>query len=109
MRLIWATRGLNWGFRFLRDGGYADPLPTYDAAFAGIDPAPAAYHRSAGAVAVRFPDPDGRRDSAGRIIPHEFVLFSPLADQVHTVEDALSMVWPLVAAEFSSAWDSTSR
>ena len=33
MSLIWATRGRTWGFRFLRDGGFPDPLPVYDLAF----------------------------------------------------------------------------
>ena len=38
MRFIWATRGRDWGFKFLRDGGFSDPLPIYEAAFEGTDP-----------------------------------------------------------------------
>ena len=106
MSLIWATRGRTWGFRFLRDGGFADPLPAYDAAFAGIDAGPSAFHRVGTTVAVRFPDPSGRKDSAGRLIPHEFVVFPPLSNQVDTVGDALEVVWPLVAEEYETAWDS---
>ncbi len=37
MNLIWATRGRSWGFRFLLDGGYSDPLPVYEKAFAGAE------------------------------------------------------------------------
>lgn len=106
MSLIWATRGRTWGFRFLRDGGFADPLPAYDAAFAGIDAGPSAFHRVGTTVAVRFPDPSGRKDSAGRLIPHELVIFPPLSDQVDTVGDALEIVWPLVAEEYEMVWDS---
>jgi len=106
MNFIWATRGRTWGFRFLRDGGLADPLPTYDAAFAGIDAGPSAFQRVGTAVAVRFPDPSGRRDSAGRPIPHELVVFPPLSNQVSTVDEALSVVWPLVAEEYDTIWDS---
>ena len=106
MSLIWATRGRNWGFRFLRRGGFDDPLPSYDAAFAGIDAGPSAFHRVGTAVAVRFPDPSGRRDSAGRPIPHEFVIFPPLSNQIDNVEDALERIWPLVAQEYETAWDS---
>jgi len=106
MRLIWATRGRNWGFRFLRDGGFADPLPAYDAAFTGIDAGPAACHRVGTTVAVRFPDPSGRKDSAGRTIPHEVVVFPPLSDGVDTVDDALAKIWPLVAEEYEAVWDS---
>lgn len=106
MTLIWATRGRNWGFRFLRDGGFADPLPEYDAAFAGMGAGPSAYYRVGTTVAVRFPDPFGRKDSAGRVIPHELVVFPPLSNRVESVDDALEKVWPLVAEEYETAWDS---
>jgi hypothetical protein len=56
-------------------------------------------------VALRFPDPEGRKDFAGRVIPHDFVLFSPLADGVDSVDDGLQLVWPLVADEFEREWD----
>lgn len=105
MRLIWATRGRNWGFRFLRDGGFADPLPAYDAAFAGIEAGPSAFQRVGTTVAVRLPDPLGRRDAAGRPIPHEFVVFSPLAEQVDTVGDVLELLWPRFADEYEALWD----
>jgi hypothetical protein len=106
MSLIWATRGRTWGFRFLRDGGLADPLPAYDAAFAGVDAGPSAFHRVETTVAVRFPDPSGRKDASGRLIPHELVLFPPLSDQIDSVGDALERIWPLVAEEYEMVWDS---
>lgn len=106
MSLIWATRGRTWGFRFLRDGGFEDPLPVYDSAFAGIESGPSAIHRVGGTVAVRFPDPSGRKDSAGRLIPHDLVVFPPLSNQVDTVGDALEKIWPLVADEYETVWDS---
>lgn len=105
MTLIWATRGRTWGFRFLRDGGLADPLPTYDAAFAGVGRGASACRRSGTTVAVRFPDPHGRQDFAGRVIPHELVIYPPLSDGIETVADALARVWPLVADDYASVWD----
>jgi hypothetical protein len=106
MTLIWATRGKNWGFRFLRDGGFEDPLPRYDAAFDGLGLGDTACRRIGMTVAVRFPDPACRRDSAGRVIPHEFVVFPPLSLEIETVDDALQKIWPLVADDYSAAWDS---
>jgi hypothetical protein len=104
---IWATRGRTWGFRFLRDGGFADPLPHYDVAFAHMSGAGAsACHRIGSMVAVRFPDPNGRTDSAGRVIPHDFVVFPPLCDRIETVDDALAEIWPLVAKEYEAIWES---
>ena len=104
MRIIWATRGHDWGFRFLRDAGYADPLPAYEAAFASAGTEPTTFARSGDALAVRFPDPLGRKDSAGRVIPHEFVIYPPLADEIDSPEEARETIWPLVAEEFANAW-----
>ena len=104
MSLIWATRGRSWGFRFLESGGHADPLPAYEAAFAGDD-GPRTCHRAGDTVAVRFPDPQGRRDAAGRVIPHEFVVTGELAARVQTVDDAIAIVWPRVEARYADIWD----
>ena len=104
-RLIWATRGHSWGFRFLLSGGLSDPLVDYERIFADLGVEPTAWRRAAGKVALRFPDPLGRRDAAGRVIPHEFVVFGNLADQIETVEDGLQRVWPLVAETYARVWD----
>jgi hypothetical protein len=110
MSLIWVTRGRAWGFRFLRSGGFEDPLPVYDIAFAGVVDTSEDCRRVAGTVALpqmvalRFPDPAGRRDRAGRVIPHDFVVLGPLADGIGSVEDGRQQVWPLVADEFERVW-----
>lgn len=103
--LIWATRGRSWGFRFLLDGGLSDPLPEYERVFAELDDATASWHRTGRTVAVRFPDPMTRRDASGRLIPHEFVVFGDLANDVASVEDALRLVWPLVKDAYARVWD----
>jgi hypothetical protein len=104
-RLIWATRGRSWGFRFLFNGGLSDPLPVYERSFADLENEPATYHRAAGKVALRFPDPLGRRDASGRVIPHEFVVIGDLANDIESVEDGLQHVWPLVAEAYARVWD----
>ncbi|OZD37380.1 hypothetical protein CH252_33375 [Rhodococcus sp. 06-1477-1B] len=104
--LIWATRGRTWGFRFLLDAGLSDPLPVYERAFEDLSDAPTAWRRLNGQVALRIPDPLGRRDSARRVIPHEFVIFGDLAAAVDSVEDGLDEVWPLVSDMYASIWES---
>lgn len=104
VRLIWATRGHSWGFRFLLDGGLSDPLLEFERSFANLEYEPTVWRRAAGKVALRFPDPLGRRDAAGRVIPHEFVVFGDLADEIDSVEDGLLHVWPRVAAAYSRVW-----
>ena len=103
--LIWATRGRSWGFRFLFSGGRSDPLLEYERSFADLEVEPKTWRRAGGKVALRFPDPLGRKDAAGRVIPHEFVVFGALADEIDSVEDGLQQVWPLVAGAYARVWD----
>lgn len=105
MNLIWATRGRIWGFRFLLDGGCADPLPTYDSAFAGTEGERSVFRQTGSLVAVRFADPDNRRDNSGRLIPHDLVVLAPLARDIQTVEDAQGFLWPLLANGFAQLWE----
>ena len=105
MRFIWATRGRTWGFRFLRSGGFDDPLEVYDKIFSRVEDEPEAWVRDGDRVALRFPDPERRRDAAGRVIPHEFVVSGYLADGIESVEDGLQRIWPLVAEAYARVWD----
>jgi len=103
--LIWATRGRSWGFRFLLDGGLSDPLSAYEELFANFEDEQATCRRAAEKVALRFPDPLGRRDAAGRVIPQEFVVLGDLAQEIRSVEDGLLQVWPRVATAYARIWD----
>lgn len=111
MSIIWATRGRTWGFRFLRDGGFEDPLTVYETAFSGVEDEPQVWRRVAETaalpemVALRFPDPSDRRDQAGRVIPHDFVVLQPLAAEIDSVEEGRRLVWSLVADDFERVWE----
>lgn len=89
---------------FLLDAGLEDPLSEYERAFAGISDAPTAYASTGDTVAVRFPDPDGRRDSSGRVIPHEFVIRGEVASEVLSVEAGQRKIWPVVQDAFARTW-----
>lgn len=105
MRLIWATRGRTWGFRFLLNGGFEDPLPAYDAAFATVQDSGQIIHASPSSVAVRFDDPLGRTDRSGRLIRHDFVLLPPYPAEMATIDDARDVAWRLVADIYARMWD----
>lgn len=105
MTFIWATRGRAWGFRFLRDAGFPDPLPVYDQAFAGAPDEPELCCRVGDKLALRFSDPLGRRDESGRPIPHEFVVLEELAGTINSVDDGRRVIWPLVAECYEEVWD----
>jgi hypothetical protein len=104
-RFIWATRGRTWGFRFLRAGGFADPLHEYESAFSAIADEHEAWCRVGDKVALRFADPDHRCDASGRVIPHDFVLIGPWGDGIDSVEHGRQLIWPLVADEFDAVWN----
>lgn len=106
MNLIWATRGRTWGFRFLLDGDSANPLAVYESAFVGVENDDALFRRSGPRVALRFLDPLGRTDSAGRVIPHDFVVTGPTAAIIGSVDDGLREIWPTVAAVYAGVWSS---
>lgn len=104
-KLIWATRGRSWGFRFLLNAGLPDPLLEYERAFRDLEDGPTAWHRQAGRVALRLVDPLGRRDASGRVIPHDFVVFGDLASSMTSAEDSMREVWSLVAGAYARVWD----
>jgi hypothetical protein len=111
MSLIWATRGRDWGFLLLRNDTAGDPLVLYDAAFTGVeDTSETCRHVAETAaqsemVALRFLDPVGRRDRAGRVIPHDFVVVGALAEDVDSIEAGRQRIWPLVADDFERVWE----
>ena len=105
MNLVWATRGRSWGFRFLRDGGFPDPLPVYDRAFAGTEGESRTCRRVDTQVALRFPDPAGRSDEVGRTIPHDIVVLPPFANEILSIDDGQRIIWPLLADAFAILWD----
>lgn len=105
MTFLWATRGRSWGYRFLRTGGFADPLPVYDSVFSDLGDEPELFRRVGDKVALRFEDPELRADASGRVIPHEFVILEPLASQIHSLEEAKRLIWEQVKDEFTAAWD----
>lgn len=103
MRFLWATRGYAWGFRFLNSAGFLDPLPEYERAFSALNGSPA-WRQMEGGVALRFPDPERRRDRSGRVIPHEFIVYGPDARKINSLDEGVSVVWPAAAAEFNRVW-----
>ena len=105
MNFIWVTRGRAWGFRFLRDGGITDPLPVYERAFSNIRNERQGFDKRNDVIALRFADPEGRKDEAGRIIPHDFVIFDSIDSDLGSFEDGVVSVWPLVKEEFGEIWD----
>jgi len=76
----------------------------YEEAFSGAEEVSEVSRRAAGRLALRFPDPLGRQDASGRVIPHDFVVFDSVPDDLDSVADGIRLIWPLVADEFDRVW-----
>lgn len=63
------------------------------------------YRRVGARVALRFADPEGRSDEAGRVIPHAAVVLPPLAFGIRSVDDGQRTIWPLIADAFKTLWE----
>ena len=103
-QVIWLTRGRTWGFRFLLDGGLADPLITYEDAIGELGDETYGIVQRNGCTALRFGDPESRRDASGRLIPHDFVVTGEIGATIASVDDFIDRVWPLVAGAYASVW-----
>ena len=86
--------GVPGGFGSSSTEGSPTHFSDYERSFADLEDEPTTWRRTAGKVALRFPDPLGRKDAAGRVIPHEFVVSGDLADEIESVEDGLHRSGP---------------
>ncbi|SDS16294.1 hypothetical protein [Agrococcus carbonis] len=104
MITLWATRGRDWGFRFLiRPSHGIDPLALYERAFSDHPRGVVISHIDSMA-SIRLLDPEGRLDRSGRRILHEFVVDGPVVRRIASVDDAERELWPFVARRYESLW-----
>lgn len=112
---LWSTRGLAWGFRILHHppGDRDAWLAVYETAFRNSSGSGECFARAVldtprsraePCAALRFPDPESRRDQAGRVIPHEFVILGDAAAGVSSWEEGQARLWPLVAQGYSAIY-----
>lgn len=108
-RVIYAAKPKNQGFQFLDRGGLADPLVEYDKAGFNDD-RDLDFFKNYGdrneKIALRFKDPEERKDRAGRPIFHEAILPATLAEGIQNRSQAISKVWPLVRDTYGDVYES---
>ena len=111
--VIYSSRGKNKGFRFLEDGGTKTVLSEWEKAF-GADGGEAGSHgdffkKYEGKIAAQFMDPKGRRDAAGRLIPHSIILPPTMTEGVNSIEDVKTKVWPTLEKTYDAFWEESTK
>ena len=109
INIVHSSRGKKVGFQFLNRGGLDDPLKEFESAglhtsIGERDGYFKRYGKNLEKVAATFNDPDGRKDFAGRIIPHQVMLPESLAKGVSSNEDAKNVAWPLIKDTFEALY-----
>lgn len=102
-RPVLGARGKHIGFRILDSGGVQEPIGLLSAMGLTSGPGvegrtlnPGEMQKLAGKVAAYLPDPEGRRDAAGRPLSHTIVVPRGMADQIQSMDDVKTKVWPLL-------------
>jgi hypothetical protein len=120
--ILWSTRGYNWGFRFpLQPQKYGkdcqDWLEHYEKMFEqfgdddnrvingylNID------NKEIPFIAVRFKDPEERKDISGRIIPHEVAVIGDDTQNLINLNsfELKNAVWILVSDTYSKIYQAS--
>ena len=94
--VAFTSRGRDYGFMFLDSGGSDDPVRDITGHFgARVFEQDAGYFRKKdGVVGANFLDPEGRKDHAGRVIPHFVVVPKTMSKGINNIDDVVTKIWP---------------
>lgn len=106
--VVHASRSHATGFRFLKSGGLSDAFQEYErAGFTGHESGETflRYGLNKEKVAARFLDPEGRKDLAGRPIPHDVFVPASLAEGLSSLADVKDKIWPLLKPDYDEFYN----
>ena len=108
--ILWSSRGKDWGFRILQHPTIfeCEWLDVYKEVFGNSKDDEGFYERTQvrigliekKCVGIRFLDPELRCDSAGRVIPHEFIVFGQSSLALEDNTDWVHL-WPIVSEDYA--------
>lgn len=91
------SRGKDYGFRVIQSGGSSDAVSSADSVFgedASGSSMPGNFEKKEGHVLSTFLDPEGRKDRAGRVIPHTVVVPPSQSSGLNSSKDVQDKIWP---------------
>lgn len=111
--ILWSTRGQNWGFRLLLlpELDCSDWLDARHSMFREGKSAEEYFFNQGDIrlssnltvpyLAFSFPDPEQRKDRAGRIIPHEVALFGEETKAFQDIQSAVDEIWKILSSNYA--------
>ncbi len=117
--ILWSSRGRDWGFQILQHPTIfeCEWLDVYKEVFGNSKDDEGFYLRTqvwigkskkVECVGIRFLDPELRCDSAGRVIPHEFIVFGQSSLALEDNTDWVQL-WPIVSEDYAILYPMNSR
>ncbi len=100
-QILHASRGKNKGFQFYKNGGIPDPLSVYEQAFGKDNGLSEQFKWVGKTIAASFPDPQGRKDFSGRVIPHQIIIPQTMTAGINNLDDVKEKIWPLLQDTYS--------
>lgn len=109
--VIHTTRGHSKGFTFLKTGGLKDALSTWEGSFGAADRNSREIFKKLadGKIAAAFDDPQGRKDFAGRLIPHQVVIPKSMAGDLNNLDDVKTKIWPLIKDQYDAFYEGSRK
>ena len=107
--LVFSTRTKNKGFSIYDKGGLSNPFGALESAgmITGRNELQPGNIRKLkdGSVAAVMHDPRGRKDSAGRVIPHSMIIPKSMSAGIDSISDVASKIWPLLEDRYAAMYD----
>lgn len=96
--ILFSKGGKN-GLTFYKDGNLKDPLLEFNKGFPNDGWEPFAKYGN-GKIAATLPDPEGRKDRAGRPISHQIIIPKGMTDGINDLKDVAEKIWPIVKEDY---------
>lgn len=112
--IIHLARGKNRGLRFLKGGGVSPNATFKMFDEAGLNSDYAQPFRKIGKpgaqkIAAIIPDPDGRKDFAGRPILHSILIPNSMSEGISNLDDVSTKIWPLLKDSYDAIYDEVKK
>lgn len=103
--LMHFTRTKNRGFSVFNDGNHPKPMTMANKIMGDDWDTSDKLMDTDRGLGVLLTDPEGRKDRAGRDIPHLIIMPNSMRDEIRSVDDVREKVWPALKDDYAAVYD----